>query len=98
MMDSKAKRHRKTTSHEAPEEKNQAPEPEKGPDGGTPGTPGAPDGTKIAAESEEPQEMIFIPKEEHEALKQELDQSRQKAQEYVTQLPVPVESEERQEA
>ncbi len=86
MMDSKEKRHRKTASHETPEGKNQAPEPEKSPGGGTPdipGTPGVPDGTKIASESEElPQEMLFIPKEEHEALKQELDQSRQKAQEY----------------
>jgi molecular chaperone GrpE len=79
MTDSKEKRHRKTAAHETPDQGNQATEPknvEKSPVGETP------DGTKVAAESEEPQEMVIIPKEDHEALQQGLEQSRLKAQEY----------------
>ena len=78
MTDMKWKRHRKTASQETPGQENQAPVPEKvekGPDS-------APDGMDVAAVSEEPQEMVIIPKEHHEAFLQDLEQSRQKAQEY----------------
>jgi len=78
MTDMKEKRHRKTASHETPGQQNQAPEPEKvekGPDSAT-------DGMEVAAVSVEPQEMVIIPKEDHEALQYGLEQSRQKAQEY----------------
>ena len=92
MMDMKEKRHRKAAAHETPGHENQAPEPEKGPDysaqnnardnteGITQGS--TPDGTDVAARSDEPQEMVMIPKEHHEALLQDMEQSRQKAQEY----------------
>jgi len=82
MTDMKEKRHRKTASHETPGQENQAPEPgkvEKGPESAP---DNAPDGIEVAAVSEEPQEMVIIPKEDHEALQQGLEQSRQKAQEY----------------
>ena len=78
MTDIKEKRHRKTASHATPGQENQAPEPEKvekGPDSVT-------DGMEVAAVSEEPQEMVIIPKEDHEALQLGLEQSRLKAQEY----------------
>jgi molecular chaperone GrpE len=78
MTDMKEKRHRKTASHETPGQENQAPEPEKvekRPDSAT-------NGMEVAAVSEEPQEMVIIPKEDHEALQNDLEQSRQKAQEY----------------
>lgn len=78
MTDMKEKRHRKTASHETPGPENQAPEPEKV--ANTPGS--ATDGMEVAAVSEEPQEMVIIPKEDHEALQQDLEQSRLKAQEY----------------
>lgn len=78
MTDLKEKRHRKTASHETPGQQNQAPEPEK-----VEKEPGdATDGMEVAAVSEEPQEMVIIPKEDHEALQLGLEQSRQKAQEY----------------
>ncbi len=78
MTDMKEKRHRKTASRETPGQENQAPEPEKvekRPDSAT-------NGMEVAAVSEEPQEMVIIPKEDHEALQLGLEQSRQKAQEY----------------
>ena len=86
MTDMKEKRHKKPTSPETPEQENQASEPEKvenGPDSETPYVQdNAPDGMEVASVSEEPQEMLLIPKEDHEALQQGLEQSRQKAQEY----------------
>ena len=80
MMDMKEKRHRKAAAHETPEHENQAPEPEKGPDNSARNN--FPDGTDVAAGSEEPQEMVMIPKEHHEALLQDMEKSRLKAQEY----------------
>ena len=78
MTDMKDKRHRKAASQEAPDQENQAPEPEKveqGPES-------ASNGMEVAAVSEEPQEMVIIPKEDHQALQQGLEESRQKAKEY----------------
>jgi molecular chaperone GrpE len=78
MTDMKEKRHRKTASHETPGQENQTPEPEKV----EKGLDSVIDGMEVAAVSEEPQEMVIIPKEDHEALQHGLEQSRQKAQEY----------------
>jgi molecular chaperone GrpE len=91
MTDMKDKKHRKAAAHETPGYENQAPEPEKvekGPDysaqnnawDNIEGIP--PHGTDVAAGSEEPQEMVMIPKEHHEALLQDMEKSRLKAQEY----------------
>jgi molecular chaperone GrpE len=79
MTDMKDKRHRKTAAHGTPGQESQTPEPEKvekGPDNYSP------DGTEVAAVSEEPQAMVMIPKEYHDTLLQDLEQSRQKGQEY----------------
>ena len=81
MTDMKEKRHRKAAGHENP-----APDPEKvenGPDSAQNNAwDNTPNGTEVAAGSEEPQEMVIIPKEHHETLLQDLEQSRLKAQEY----------------
>ena len=91
MTDMKEKRHRKAAPSETPEQENQAPEPEKGQDSARDNNQASsrdnnqassPDGMEVAAVSEEPQEMVIIPKEDHEALQKDVEQSRQKAQEY----------------
>jgi molecular chaperone GrpE len=76
MKDMKEKRHRKPAAHETTGQANPTPEPENGPDIHAQG------GMEVAAGSEEPQEMVMLPKEHHEALLQDMEQSRQKAQEY----------------
>jgi molecular chaperone GrpE len=81
MTDMKEKRHRKAAAHETPGHENQAPEPEKGPESAQ-NDAWDNDGTNVAAGSDEPQEMVMIPKEHHEALLQDMEQSRLKAQEY----------------
>ena len=84
MTDMKDKKHRKAAAHETPGYENQAPEPEKvekGPDYSAQNNTWD-NGTDVAAGSEEPQEMVMIPKEHHEALLQDMEQSRLKAQEY----------------
>jgi molecular chaperone GrpE len=75
MTDNKEKRHRKTIPESSSEPENQAPNTENGPESKA-------GGMDVAAVSEQPQEMVMIPKDDHEALKHDLENSLKKAQDY----------------
>jgi len=62
MTDMKEKRHKKPTSPETPEQENQASEPEKVENGPEGAQDNALDGMEVASVSEEPQEMLLIPR------------------------------------